>query len=220
MENYLTYIISPIIEFLETFIENQGLYAPVFLMIFEEIGIPLPLPGDIMIISYLGYKTTTGMISYWEAFILLLVCILTGASILYFLSRKYGKNIVLKIGKYINLNEAKLAYTEAKFRKYGMWAIIIGRHIPGFRIPVTVFSGIAKIKYKKFLLYTFISTIMQIPLYLALGRKLGPKASQIFHGNYIYYVLTVVPVLFFLLLYLIFLYKRNKKKKHELKKIK
>lgn len=212
MESFIS-LINPLVEFLESFIENQGLYAPILLVVLEEIGIPLPLPGDVMVISYMGYKTTTGEISYAAAFILLLICLLVGASILFALSRKYGEKIVLKLGKYLDLDEHKLKYIEAKFRKYGIWVIIVGRHIPGFRIPVTIFSGIAKISYKKFISATFVSIIFQIPFYLALGQKLGPKASRMFHGNYLYSLLGFIPLIVLGFMYYLFLAKRRRENK-------
>ena len=57
----------------------------------------------------------------------------------------------------------------------------------------------------------FITTpLLQIPFYLALGQKLGPKAARIFHGNYLYSLLGFIPLILIFLLYYFFLTKHKK----------
>src|SRR5204862_76528 len=44
----------------------------------------------------------------------------------------------------------RLAKAEVWFKRYGVLAIIFGRHIPGFRIPITVACGAFRIPYPVF----------------------------------------------------------------------
>jgi membrane protein DedA with SNARE-associated domain len=177
------------------FLVHQIYLAPIILLVLEEIGVPLPF-ADI-VIAYTGYQVAVGKIPYLVAFIILLVSDLVGASILYFLARRYGKVIVNKFGKYIDLDMNKLNSVEGGFRKYGPIAIIVGRHIYGFKVPITLFSGISKMRYITFALSVIISDSFWIPFYLALGKKLGPRTIHLFHlyhVNHWYYLLVVIPI--------------------------
>ncbi|HSX10013.1 MAG TPA: DedA family protein [Candidatus Saccharimonadales bacterium] len=194
------------------FVVHQIYLAPIILLVLEEIGVPLPF-ADI-VIAYTGYQVAVGRIPYVVAYIILLISDLIGVTILYLLSRRYGKVIVQKFGKYIDLDMNKLDFFESKFRKYGPIAIIIGRHIYGFKVPITLFSGISKMRYWLFLLSVFISDSFWIPFYLSLGKRLGPKTIKLFHTyhvNHWYYFLILIPIVLALLPF--FLMRKNNAQK-------
>lgn len=177
------------------FLVHQIYLAPIILLILEEIGVPFPFAD--LVIAYTGYQVAIGRIPYFVAYILLLVSDIIGASILYFVSRRYGMKIVDKFGKYIDLDMNKLNSMEGKFRKYGPLVIIVGRHIYGFKVPITIFSGISKMRYIVFLISVIITDSVWIPFYLSLGKRLGPKTIRLFHSfhfNHWYYLLLLIPV--------------------------
>lgn len=182
----------------EAFLKSQTALAPVLLLTLEESGIPVPIPGDI-VIAYLGYQVSLGHIPYVAAFILLLTSVLGGSSLLYYLSSRFGNQIVTKFGPYLHISEKKLITVEKKFRKFGPLVIIFGRHIPGFRIPITIFSGMSQVTYKTFIISTFLSVIIWIPVNLALGAHLGPKTARLLHGHAEYFYIAAIPFVLFLL---------------------
>lgn len=187
-------------DIISNFIVHQIYLAPIILLVLEEIGIPLPF-ADI-VIAYTGYQVAVGRIPYFVAFIILLISDIIGATILYLLSRRYGKILVNKFGKYIDLDLEKLDLVEGVFRKYGPIAIIVGRHIYGFKVPITLFSGISKMKYWTFALSVIISDSFWIPFYLSIGRRLGPKTIRLFHAyhiNHWFYFLILIPIILALL---------------------
>ena len=107
-----------------------------------------------------------------------------------------------KFGKYIDLDMNKLNSVEGGFRKYGPIAIIVGRHIYGFKVPITLFSGISKMRYPTFAISVILSDSFWIPFYLSIGRRLGPKTIRLFHSHHVnhwYYLLVLVPIILALL---------------------
>jgi membrane protein DedA with SNARE-associated domain len=206
------------IDWIMALLHQQAYLALILLLTAEEAGIPLPIPGDI-VIAYIGYQVSKGVLPYAAAFLLLLLAILVGSSILYALSSRYGQRIVLKFGKYLHVDEQKLLTVEKKFKRYGPWVIILGRHIPGFRIPITIFAGMSSVSYRTFLLSTFISVIFWIALYLTIGKNLGPKTVSLLHAHYGYYLFLAVPIVIGLL-YVLYarLYKPKRTKEKERKK--
>jgi len=172
-----------------SFLQYQVFFAPILLLIIEEAGIPLPVENVIFI--HTGYQVAKGNLPFLVAYIILLGSIVIGASILYYLSSRYGQRLIFKFGKYMHLSEDKLFTVQNWFKKYGVWFIIFGRHIPGFRVPITVFSGMSHITYRTFILCILISDAFTIPFYLTLGMKFGPKAAGLLHAHQGYVIFLV-----------------------------
>jgi membrane protein DedA with SNARE-associated domain len=201
-------------DFLTSFLVHQIYLAPIILLILEEMGIPLPF-ADI-VIAYTGYQVVIGRIPYLAAFIILLVADVAGATFLFLLARRYGKKVLDRFGKYIDLDIHKLDTFEGFFRKYGPIAIIIGRHVYGFKVPITIFSGISKMRYLTFLFSVIISDSFWIPFYLQIGKKLGPKTIRLFHVyhfNHWYYFLLLVPLLLAILPFILMRKGQSQKRK-------
>lgn len=190
------------------FLVHQIYFAPIILLALEELGIPVSAD---FVIAYIGYQVSAGHIPYFVAYILLLISDVLGASLLYLLAIKYGKGIIHKFGKYIELDEHKLRIVEEKFRKYGPIAIIIGRHIYGFKVPITIFSGLSKMRYITFAVSVILSDLLWIPFYLSIGQKLGSKTVHLFHAHHWFYILILIPI--FLSLLPFFLMRKSKKTK-------
>ena len=195
-----------------SFLVHQSYLAPIILLVLEEMGVPLPF-ADI-VIAYTGYQVAVGRIPYVSAYLILLLADVAGATILYLIARRYGKKIIEKFGHFIDLDLEKLDSFEGFFRKYGPIAIIIGRHIYGFKVPITLFSGISKMRYLTFCLSVIISDSFWITFYLQIGKKLGPRTIRLFtvyHFNHWYYLFLLVPLALALLPF--FLMRKGKKKK-------
>src|SRR5581483_2975362 len=190
-------VLDPLENIFIQFLREQLIFAPILLLAAEEAGIPLPIPGDI-IIMYVGYQVARGAISSVAAFVILVCAISFGASILFFLSSKYGQKLVLQFGKHIHLNERKLAIVEEKFKKHGPWFIIFGRHIPGFRIPLTIFAGMSTITYKTFITSTFISIVFWVGAFLWIGMHIGPRVTQLLHVRHGVVFFFITPLLLLL----------------------
>lgn len=182
-------------------IGTHPISIPVVLLFLEEIAIPLPIPGEFFIV-YDGYLVSQNAISYFKIFAMLLVSMTLGASILYFLSVRWGNEIVIKLGKYIHLNQQKLFHLEKMFNQHGRWLIIFGRIIPGFRIPITIFSGMSAITFKDFITNVLISNVLLISFYLYLGKIFGLKGQQILQQKYSGLFLLLLPVTIGVLYYL------------------
>lgn len=214
-ERLFPYIQSPQLEAIEdsirTFVVHQAVIAPFILLFIEESGIPLPIPGDVYL-AFTGYQVSKGTVPYWGAFLMLLIAVLAGSSILYFISARWGTLLVDKLGIYLHLNQKKLVEVEKDFKKYGIFLIIFGRHIPGLRIPITVFSGISGVSYPTFIISTFISIVFWIAFYLALGERVGKNVMKHFHATPAYFLLISIPFLFFIGSIIYVKIKENKNK--------
>lgn len=146
------------------------------LLLVEEAGLPLPLPGDTLIA--LAGAQHHG--SPWFALIVIAVssaAVFCGSSVLYMLMRRGGRPWLEKYGKFLHLSQARLDRMERWFIRRGPIAIVIGRLIPGLRIPTTVMAGLAGVPYRVFVPATLTAAVIWSTLYYFAGvlleRSLG-----------------------------------------------
>lgn len=145
----------------------------------EEIGIPLPAPGDVAI-TYGGYLTTRGTIPYPLAYVAVVAGAVLGSIVNTTLSRLYGRRVIARVGPFLGITDERLVRAESLFKRWGPWAIIVGRHIPGMRIVLSALSGILLVPYRVFIPCVAVSATIWAAIFLELGRLLGPKARDLF----------------------------------------
>ena len=176
-------------ELIESFIQHQSVLAPLLLLFVEEAGVPILVPGD-GILAYTGYSVQVSQhSSIWIAFAAAVLAVVAGSSILFFISRHYGQQFITRLGKFVFIKERHIQRAERLFNKYGVWTIIIGRHIPGMRIPITVFAAVSGVRYRTFILSTLVSMLAWIWFYLSIGKHYGANLQQLLRHST---VLTVV----------------------------
>src|SRR5713226_8665473 len=153
-----------------------GLYLVIFL---EELGVPLPAPGDAAI-AYGGYLTTRGVIPYPLAYLAVVAGAVIGSACNLTISGRYGRPFIQRYGGYLGVTHVRLLRAERAFKRWGPWAIIIGRHIPGMRIVMSALSGILGVPYRVFIPCVLLSATIWAAIFLELGRRLGPRVRALF----------------------------------------
>jgi membrane-associated protein len=156
--------------------QTLGLYVAIFV---EELGIPLPAPGDV-VIAWGGYLTTTGAIPYPAAYLAVISGAVTGSFCLYTVSQRFGHPFVFRFGRYVGLYPERLEKAERAFQRWGPWAIIVGRHIPGMRIVLSAFAGIFKVRARVFVPCVAFSASIWAFIFLEIGRLLGRNSRYLF----------------------------------------
>lgn len=122
---------------------HQHQFLGLFLLILiEEAGIPIPIPGDALVVIA-GLEPHRGPLYGLHVIAVSSTAVLLGSSVLYLVSHKGGRPFFRRYGRYIMLDEARLAKMERWFARWGRAAIIVGRLIPGLRIPTTIMAGIS-----------------------------------------------------------------------------
>lgn len=164
-------------------------YLPGFAALyFEESGVPLPAPGDVFVM-YVGAHVPRHWVAWIGAWLGLIAIVVLGATNLYFISRRWGRRLATSsFAEYIHLSHERLERAEVWFRRYGVLAIIFGRHIPGFRIPITVACGVFGIPYRVFAPSVAVSTAVWAGVMLIIGVNFGPKLGELLQAHtYVYF---------------------------------
>src|SRR5262249_30084949 len=140
-------ILEELVRLLLHFLSAHRLAALGVLVFLEEAGIPIPIPGDtLVILAGATHHKSAGYVA--AALAISSIAVFAGSSILYGLARRGGRPLLDKYGKFIHLNERRLQRMERWFERRGRGAIVLGRLIPGLRIPTTIMAGLADVPYR------------------------------------------------------------------------
>lgn len=145
-----------------------------FFLLIEEAGVPLPLPGDTLIM-YAGVQSRTGETIAALAILLVAAAATLGSSALYWLARRGGRPALARYGRFLHLHPERVDRMEARFRHWGPWAIVFGRLIPGLRTPTSVMAGLFRVPYRIFAPCTALSALLWTLFYFYLGALFEPQ---------------------------------------------
>lgn len=172
------------------FVSEAGQLALFIILGIEEAGIPLPIPGD-MILLFTGYSISSGHLQFWPAFFWSVAGVVSGASILFWLFRLGGRPFAHKYGKFILLPVDRLNKLDAWFQRKGRWAVLLGRFVPGLRVFVSAIAGLSGLPYLYFLPQIILASILWVLLFMLLGMYLGNNwrwgADTLINHSYIFF---------------------------------
>ncbi|MDQ3810949.1 MAG: DedA family protein [Chloroflexota bacterium] len=166
---------------LQGFLDQHGVLAGFLLVLIEEAGVPVPIPGDFLMIG-LGVHARQGTVGLFHVLAVLEAATLLGGTVLYFLSARAGRGLVYQYGKYIHLTPARLDRAEMWLKKRGVLAIVLGRNTPGLRMATVIASGVFGVPFWQFLPSLAVGAFLYIALYTLLGYFVGPAVLHVLEG--------------------------------------
>ena len=192
-------------------LRHFGLTAAFGLLYLEESGVPMPMPGDVFVM-YIGHHASQGLLTALAAWLGLIAIVILGASNLFWISQRWGRSIVEhRLAKVLHLTPARIDHAERWFARWGVWTLVLGRHVPGLRVPLTVAAGIFRVRYRVFVASVVISTAVWAGFFMTLGAIFGGRIGyllRLHRGGYV--ILPAVIVLAFCA-YLFVLLRRTAK---------
>jgi len=201
----LTHIGSLVIGLLNRF----GAAACLALLYIEESGIPLPVPGDFYV-AFMGRLNAGSLPHLLLAWLGIIAAVVAGSTNLYWLSRRWGPALLRHpLGSgLLHLDGRRLEKAHAWFDRWGVWAIIFGRHIPGFRIAITVIAATAGVPYRVFVPSVAVSTAIWAAAGLWLGATVGEAIGNVLFDQGWVYLLVLGFAIVSLAITLVFAWRR------------
>jgi membrane protein DedA with SNARE-associated domain len=161
-----------------SFLNRHGLLAAFVFLLIEEGGVPVPVPGDVLMLI-LGVHAREGTVSLWQAVGATWLGTMIGSTLLYFGSRIAGRGLVYRYGRFIRLTPERLDNAEQWLKQHGSRAVFLGRLVPGLRIVTAVACGVFEVPFRVFFPAMSLGALLYILVYTLLGYFLGPPVLSL-----------------------------------------
>ena len=176
-------------------LDTTGYAGAAFLMTLESMIAPVPSEA---VMPFVGFLVVDGKWNLWAAIAATSLGSIIGSLLSYLMGLYGGKPLVLKVGKYLFLNQHDLERTERFFhQRSGTKWLFISRFIPVVRHFISIPAGMGRMPMVPFLVATFVGATIWNTFLLILGMKLREKWTVVqTYSHKIDYVVVAVAVIF------------------------
>jgi membrane-associated protein len=167
---------------LQWLVENYGvwIYAILFLIIFCETGLVVTpfLPGD-SLLFVAGAVAAAGGMYIHALFAVLAAASFSGDNTNYWIGRFIGPRVFTRDRSWL-FNPAHLLRTQRFYERHGGKTITIARFVPIIRTFAPFVAGIGRMRYGRFLFYSFAGSVLWISSLTYAGYYFGniPAVKQ------------------------------------------
>ncbi len=149
------------------------------LIFIEELGVPSPVPGDLMMLLA-GVEVAQHRQHLWVVLVVMELATVAGASSLFGISRRVGRPFVARYGHFIHLTPERLGRVERTIQRHGARAVVAGRLIPGLRIITPIAVGVLGEPFVVFLPALAFGGFLYVLALTLVGVFVGPAALDAF----------------------------------------
>jgi membrane-associated protein len=161
--------------------EPLGLVAIVVLLAVKEAGVPIPVPGDLVVIGA-GAAAAAGSLDPRIALPAIVAATIAGGLVQYALIRRGGRRLILAILGRVGVTAERLEPIAGRFRRAGGRGVAVARGTPGVRILAIPAAAIAPVAALPFGLGLAVGNGLFTSAHFALGMAIGPSAASVLGG--------------------------------------
>jgi membrane protein DedA with SNARE-associated domain len=166
----------------QTVVKQPELFA-VPLVAIEEAGLPLPISGDLLI-TYSASSVPRSPNVWMILGLEFEIAVLIGSTFLYFVSKRWSRHLLRGApGRALHLTPERIDRVERWFQRWGIWTVIVGRQIPGFRVAVTVVAASFGMSYGRFITGVAIAAAIWVTIFIGIGVLIGRQAAQLLQAH-------------------------------------
>ncbi len=162
-------------------IADHLLIAVALILFIEELGIPMPVPGDLIMLAA-GVEVSRGNQTLWAVLLVEEAATVAGSTVLFFVSRHVGHPLVERFGRYIGFGPDRLDQVAERVNRHAGRAIIAGRLIPGLRIVSVIAAGVVEVPGRVFVPSLALGAGLYLAGYTLVGYFAGPPVLSFFAG--------------------------------------
>jgi membrane protein DedA with SNARE-associated domain len=161
-------------------IASVGLLAIVGLVLVKEAGLPVPVPGDLIVIGA-GVAAARGELEPLTTVVLIVFASIAGGVVQYVLVRSVARPTLLRLlGRVASAD--RLDREAVRLRRGGARSVAVARSTPGVRIIAVAASALAAIPAAAFVLGLAIGNAVFITAHFGLGFVLGEPILRVVGG--------------------------------------
>ncbi len=159
---------------------SAGLLAIIGLILTKEAGLPIPVPGDLIVIGA-GVAAARGDLEPVTTVMLIVIASIVGGVVQYLLVRSVARPTFLRLlGRVASAD--RLDRQTERLRRGGARSVAIARSTPGVRIIAVAASALAAIPAAAFVVGLAIGNALFITAHFGLGFVLGEPILRVVGG--------------------------------------
>jgi membrane protein DedA with SNARE-associated domain len=149
--------------------ELSYLAIPIVLFLGSSGLIPLPEEVILLIIGYAAY---TDVLHLWPAIGIAVLGVVV-SDVIHFYCATHGHGILKRL-----LHGKTVKRVQRSVERHGWWTVFIARFIPVMRILTPWVAGGAGMKFRTFLSANVLGALIQTPIIIWIGHRLGPQVGK------------------------------------------
>jgi len=161
--------------------EPAALLAILGLILVKEAGVPIPVPGDLVVIGA-GVAAGRGDLDPGVALIAIVIASIAGGIVQYGLLRSVARPALLRLLRRLGSGDRVDRQTE-RLRRGGARSVAVARSTPGVRIVAIAASALAGIPAAAFVAGLAIGNALFISAHFALGYVVGEPIVAVVGGT-------------------------------------
>ena len=151
-------------------ITDYGYFGIFFLLIFGIIGLPVPDEWLLVISGYLAFKNILGL---FPTLAIAAIGSAGGLTVSYLLGRTSSDFIVRRYGRWLSIDDQKIARVQQWFQNLGRWVLVVGPFIPGVRNLMGYVAGASKQRMHVFMRFAYSGALISSVTFVTFGYYAG-----------------------------------------------
>jgi membrane protein DedA with SNARE-associated domain len=158
-------------------IQHYGYMAVLIVVGLESLGIPLP--GETMLISASLYAGATHNLHIAFVIAAAATGAILGDNAGYLLGHWGGYRLLVRFGRYIRLDEAKVKVARYLFLRQGGKVVFFGRFVSILRTYAAFLAGTARMPWRSFLVFNAAGGVVWATVYGVAAYSLGSQVERL-----------------------------------------
>jgi len=151
---------------------HAGGYPLIAAMMAGESSI-FPFPSEVVIPFAAQDAHATGSHTVLGVVLAGVVGTWVGASLMYWVCRWGGRPLLLRYGRYVHINEARVHAAERWAARFGPFGVLLARLLPVLRQLIGIPMGIVKMDYRLYSLFTVLGSALWCSVLAWVGIAAG-----------------------------------------------
>ncbi|ABE39370.1 DedA family protein [Rhodopseudomonas palustris BisB5] len=161
-------------------IEKAGAIGVFLLMLAENIFPPIPSE---VVMPLAGYVASRGDLDIYAVVFAGTLGSLIGTTVWYYAGRTLGSErlriFAIRHGRWLTMTPEEIDRAAVWFDRYGTWAVLLGRLIPGVRTLISLPAGITGMPILRFISYSAVGTALWTAALAVAGYGMGQNYARI-----------------------------------------
>jgi len=157
-------------------ISHWGYFAIVLLVVFGNMGVPLPEETVLIVAGYLAWR---GDLHLAGVIAIGVVSAVSGDNIGYWLGRRYGRAALERHSTWMLGGARRLKSIEGFVARRGAVAVFVARFVPGLRFVAGPLAGALGLPFSRFLIANLLGAMLYVPIAVGAGYSVGYGVGQL-----------------------------------------